>query len=60
MVALLPVLVADLRRPWWPLATATDASEWGYGVCERPLAPQQQAELAAWQERWRFERLPPE
>ena len=56
---ILPLLVADLRRPWTTTVTATDASPEGWGVCEREADLQQVQAIGKWQERWRFRRLDP-
>eukprot|EP00438_Fugacium_kawagutii_P032905 Skav229623 [mRNA] locus=scaffold1753:167277:170273:- [translate_table: standard] len=59
-IGLLPLLTADLRRPWNSTVTCSDASPQGWGVTERELPVEQVASIAAWQERWRFKRLGPE
>ena len=59
-IGLLPLLTADMRRPWSDVITATDASPDGYGVCESLAPPGAARDLGAWNERWRFRRLPPE
>lgn len=56
---LVPLLVADLRRPWSPTITASDASPSGWGVCERVLNPGVAQLHGRWQERWRYRRLEP-
>lgn len=50
---------SDMRREWAGVATCTDASPSGYGVCEQKVSPEQARSLGRWQERWRFRRLPP-
>lgn len=54
---LLPLLVADIRRPWSDNVTATDASPEGWGICERHLPPDVVQNCGKWHERWRFRRL---
>ena len=39
MGALLPLLVADTRSPWYGEVFVSDASPTGLGVCSRPLDP---------------------
>jgi hypothetical protein len=39
LVGLQPLLLTHLDSPWSPTAAATDASEWGLGVCFRPTHP---------------------
>eukprot|EP00435_Cladocopium_sp_Y103_P055837 s653_g18.t1 len=56
---ILPLLVADLRRPWSSCVTATDGSPAGWGICERELPVQHVQAVGRWQERWRFRRLAP-
>ena len=58
-IGIIPLLFSDMRRPWSPTLTATDASPTGYGVCERHISAQQSQSLGEWSERWRFKRLPP-
>ncbi len=38
----------------------TDSSGFGRGVCDRSLPVEQVASIAAWRERWRFRKLPPD
>jgi hypothetical protein len=59
LAGLVPLLVADLRRPWSPTITASDASPSGWGVCERVLNPGVAQLHGRWQERWRYRRLEP-
>lgn len=59
-VGLIPMLVADMRRPWSDTLLATDASPDGYGICESPVAAGVSRALGTWNERWRYRRLPPE
>ena len=56
---LVPLLVADLRRPWSSTVTASDASPSGWGVCECNLDPGTAQQHGRWQERWRYRRLGP-
>lgn len=55
---LVPLLVSDLRRPWSSSVTCSDASPFGYGVCERELDSAVASSHGRWIERWRFKRLP--
>ncbi len=59
-VGLIPMLVADMRRPWSDTLLATDASPDGYGICESHVAAGVSRSLGTWNERWRYKRLPPE
>ena len=56
---LVPLLVADLRRPWSSTVTCSDASPFGFGICECEVDPAISASHGRWLERWRFKRLPP-
>ena len=56
---LVPLLVTDLRRPWADVITCTDASPFGFGICERDVQPALARQHGKWLERWRFKRLPP-
>jgi hypothetical protein len=39
-VCLFPFWSSDLRRPWWPILPATDASpSFGFGLCTTPCSP---------------------
>ena len=58
-IGILPLLFCDMRREWADVATCTDASPSGYGICEQRVSTQQARSLGRWQERWRFRRLPP-
>lgn len=58
-IGILPLLVADLRIPWSTVATATDASPEGWGVCETELLADDACSCGRWQERWRYRRLEP-
>ena len=57
---IIPLLFADLRKPWSLTLTASDASPEGYGICETIVSPEEGASLGDWWERWRFKRLEPE
>lgn len=59
-IGIVPLLVGNLRRPWSPTITCSDASPVGYGVCQRDLTPNEVHDMGAWQDRWRFRHLPPE
>ena len=37
--SILPLICADLSAPWCPTLSCSDASEFGLGVCTRPLQP---------------------
>lgn len=54
---ILPLLVADMRRPWSDNVTATDASPEGWGICERHLPEALVGDCGKWHERWRYRRL---
>lgn len=60
IAGILPVLVADYKRPWSTEIIATDASETVMGAAGKSFAPEEVAELGRWSEKWRFKRLPPE
>jgi hypothetical protein len=57
---ILPLLFADLRKPWSEEVHITDASPTGFGICSRSLDPQLSQDIGKWNERLRFKRLPPE
>eukprot|EP00435_Cladocopium_sp_Y103_P068559 s1270_g31.t1 len=57
---ILPLLFADLRRPWSEEVHITDASPTGFGICSRSIDPQLSQDIGKWNERLRFKRLPPE
>ena len=59
-VGILPLLVADMKRPWSDVLTATDASPEGFGIVESCIEPGEARCLGAWSERFRFKRLPVE
>ncbi|CAE8737419.1 unnamed protein product [Polarella glacialis] len=59
IAGLLPILSANLRRPWSATVTATDASEGGQGIVQRQLDLEAVASMGRWGEKWRFRRLPP-
>eukprot|EP00438_Fugacium_kawagutii_P012897 Skav204571 [mRNA] locus=scaffold2218:197091:209588:- [translate_table: standard] len=54
---ILPLLVADMRRPWSENVSATDASPEGWGICERHLPQHLVHSCGRWHERWRYRRL---
>ena len=56
---LVPLLVSNMKMPWSPIITCTDASPTGYGVCEYEAGVDVARQLGRWQERWRFRRLSP-
>ena len=57
---IVPLLFSDMRLPWCPIITATDASPTGFGICELLASQEDAAQLGGWNERWRFRRLAPE
>lgn len=59
-IGLVPLLVGDLRRDWSSTIHCTDASPYGYGLCERELNHASVKSIARWQERWRFKHLSPD
>lgn len=56
--ALLPLLRADLRMPWFPCISVADVSKSGIGICAAPALPEDMRSLGVWHERWRYRRLP--
>ncbi|CAE7297688.1 unnamed protein product [Symbiodinium sp. CCMP2456] len=52
--SILPLMCTSLDLPWSPVVTATDASEIGYGVCQRHLGCDQVAQVGRSCERWRY------
>ena len=52
--ALLPLLVADTRSPWYGEVFVSDASPTGLGVCSRPLDPSATRQHGRLSEKWRF------
>lgn len=58
LALLLPLAFADQRLPWSTKLTATDASPTGYGLCEREAALDDCENERAWDERWRYKRIP--
>lgn len=56
---IIPLLVADLRRPWSDVISASDASPTGWGICEHQSSSRIAQQHGAWQERWRYRRLDP-
>eukprot|EP00438_Fugacium_kawagutii_P011539 Skav230147 [mRNA] locus=scaffold1301:267704:272380:+ [translate_table: standard] len=57
---LVPLLVADIRRPYSDTITCTDSSPFGYGICEQTSSTATTRQHGRWIERWRFKRLPAE
>ena len=57
---LVPLLFADLRRPWCEDIHITDASPDGYGICCMKSNEEEVQHVARWNERWRYRRLPPD
>ena len=51
--ALMPLIYADGRLPWSPVATAVDASPWGYGVVEAVSSPSELGAIGRLRERER-------
>eukprot|EP00972_Heterocapsa_arctica_P046485 6860764-Heterocapsa_arctica.AAC.1 len=60
MSNLCPFAATDLAAPWARVASASDACETGWGVCEREITTSEAKDIGQWNERWRFTRLPPE
>ena len=50
----LPLLAADLSATWSPQVLASDASDFGVGVCARMLRPDLVATVGRCSEKWRF------
>jgi hypothetical protein len=59
IVGVLPMLEAPLGQPWSQVATATDASPYGWGIVTRVLSPNIISDLGKWKENWRYKRLDP-
>ena len=57
---LVPLLFADLCRPWCEDIHTTDASPDGYGICCMKSNEEEVQHVARWNERWRYRRLPPD
>lgn len=57
--ALLPLARSRLDRGWSELAVASDASSSGWGWCTAPVSAELASGEGAWQDRWRYRRLPP-
>ncbi|CAK0836023.1 unnamed protein product [Prorocentrum cordatum] len=55
--ALLPLVTADMSRPWSPLITSYDASPWGYGVCETSVSASQSGQIGRLNDRSRWKGL---
>ncbi|CAK0900803.1 unnamed protein product, partial [Prorocentrum cordatum] len=55
--ALLPLVAADMSRPWSPLITSYDASPWGYGVCETSVSASQSGQIGRLNDRSRWKGL---
>ena len=58
-IGLMPLLYGNIRLQWSDTVTCTDASPFGYGICERSAELQQVRNIGRWQERWRFKHLDP-
>lgn len=58
-VGLIPLLYGDLRKSWCEHVLCTDASPFGYGVCQRDLEVQHVKQIGQWQDKWRFRHLDP-
>ena len=54
MRSILPMLRRDLSASWDSTITATDASNAGFGVCERHIDTRQVGNIGRVSERWRF------
>ena len=48
-IGLVPMLFADIRRPWADTITATDASPEGFGICERKSTPEEVSSIGEWE-----------
>ena len=59
MARLLSLMESDLGAPWSQQVGCTDASMQGIGVCVATMPVDEVAEVARWNERWRFARLDP-
>ena len=59
-IGLMPLMYGNIRLQWSDTVTCTDASPFGYGICERSADLQQVRNIGRWQERWRFKHLDPE
>eukprot|EP00438_Fugacium_kawagutii_P035192 Skav232767 [mRNA] locus=scaffold1229:242985:248589:- [translate_table: standard] len=57
-IGIIPLLFADLRKPWSDTVIASDASPDGFGMCESTLDLKEVESIGQWNERWRFRRLP--
>ena len=55
---IVPLLVADIRRPYSDTISCTDASPFGFGICESKSTASTSRSHGRWVERWRFKRLP--
>ena len=53
-IGLLPLLVCDWKATWYDTVLATDASETGYGICQRKLPITQIRQIAQVSERRRY------
>eukprot|EP00438_Fugacium_kawagutii_P025342 Skav236504 [mRNA] locus=scaffold78:316727:320924:+ [translate_table: standard] len=58
-IGLVPLLFGNIRLEWSNTVTATDASPYGYGICERSMSTEEVRSMGRWQERWRFKHLDP-
>ncbi|CAK0890713.1 unnamed protein product, partial [Prorocentrum cordatum] len=54
-----PLPSGNFGRPWSTSVLATDASGSGWGVMEAGFDSKEVKEIGGWNERWRYERLPP-
>ena len=52
--SLLPLIAADLARPWCSTVYASDASPFGLGVCARKIDPASVRAIGSVAEKWRF------
>eukprot|EP00973_Karenia_brevis_P095719 12428786-Karenia_brevis.AAC.1 len=52
--SVLPLLFSDIGQPWSPLVTATDASDLGFGVCEKVEDPAEVGSVGRLAEKWRY------
>jgi hypothetical protein len=58
-VGIIPLLGANIGRPWSPRVVATDASPRGWGICSAVMDPKLVHQDGRWNERWRYRRLLP-
>jgi len=57
--SLVPLFSGNFGRPWSPSVLATDASGSGWGIVEAGFDRDEVGKIGRWNERWRYERLPP-